>query len=158
MFSNPVHRKLMQMVDTYFDYPSMQKVKDQDMTSIYMCRLSSLLLNENRYLVAITTLDEHPVGHLVKLGDLHWKYFQSRTLSGEEYVGITQHSYMTKRDLTWPVVKIRTTKEYSIYESETYPIHITLLHTSKDEYEYPLRGTFASCLETFQTIIRFIDE
>jgi len=160
MFSNPTHRKFMKLVNDYFDMPYMQKVKNQEDTSIYMCRIASLLLNEKRYLVAVTSLDENDVGSVLKLSDLSWKYFQSRILDGNEYVSIVSHSYVTKRDLSWPVVKTKATKEYSVFveETQTYPVEITLLHTSSDEYEYPSRGTLDSCLETYQTIMRFVDE
>jgi hypothetical protein len=160
MFSNPIHRKFMNLVDNYYDHPFLQKVRDQDDMSTYMCKISSLLLNENRYLVAIASKDDHPVGHVQALGDISWKYFQARVLEGNEYVSILGQSYVTKRDMSWPIVKVKSTKEYSVFVDETglYPVEVTLLHTSSDEYEYPSRGTFAACLETYQTMVRFVDE
>lgn len=159
MFSNPVHQTLRRILDTYFDHPTMQKIKDEDATttSVYMCRIASLLLNEQRYLVAIVHRDDAPIGSLVPLVDLHWTCFQSRILEGDEFVSVRQHSYMTKRELGTPVHRTQVNSAYSSYRSDALPIDITLLHTSDDEYEYPATGTLASCLETYRTIIRFTD-
>lgn len=161
MFSNPSHRQFMNMVNAYFDRPLLQKVKDEGDTSVYMCRLSSLLLKEHRYLVAIITMDQEPIGAIQPLSDLSWKYFQARVLEGDMYAGIIQHAYVTKAEkaTNWSVVKIKSTSQYSIFQDEQsrFPVEITLLHTANDEYEYPSRGTFASCLETFQTMIRFTE-
>lgn len=160
MFSNPIHRKFRKVIDEFFQNPFVQKISNQETTSIYVCKIASLLLNEKRYLIAITSLDNTPIGHVTRLLDLEWMYFQSRILEGDEYVSAISHSYIVKNELTWPFTKTKTTKDYSIFveASGTYPVEITLLHTSGDEYEYPNSGTLASCLETYQTIIRFIDE
>lgn len=158
MFSNPTHRTLMQIIDAYFDHPWMQKVKDENSTtSVYMCRIASLLLNEQRYLVAITSHDTNPIGHTVRLSDLYWTCFQSRVLESDAFVTVLQHSYVTKRELQMPVVRTQATPSYSTYRADNLPIEITLLHTSNDVYEYPTKGTLASCLETFRTIVRFTD-
>lgn len=159
MFSNPVHRQFMNMLNSYYDQPNLQKVKEQDGTSVYMCRISSLLLKEHRYLVAMASSDTNPMGHIMPLSDITWKYFQARALEGDEYSGILQHTYVTKREMDWPVIKVKSTKEYSVFVDDKgcFPVEITLLHTSDDEYEYPSRGSFASCLETFQTMMRFVD-
>lgn len=158
MFSNPSHRHFMIWLNNYYDSPSLQKVKEENGKAIYMCKIRSLLLNEKRYLIAICKSDSYPIGHLSPLNDLIWEFFQARILQDSTFESIIQHSYALKTESNFKMNLVRCTKEFSIYrdEQEKLPIEITLLHTSRIEYEYPRNGTLTSCLETFQTIIGFI--
>lgn len=161
MFSNPSHRYFMQYLDQYYDSPNVEKVKSSDRHAIYMCRLTSLLLNERRFLVVMCQEDHQAIGYVQPLGDIYWSCFQARVLQDDEYHDIVTHSYTTKASpqYTWNVNMVISNKEYSVYRdpSKTYPVEITLLHTTMEEYEYPPSGSFASCLETYQTVLRFID-
>lgn len=158
MFSNPVHRTVMDMLDGYFDHPMMQKLKDETGTdsSVYGCRIQSLLLNENRYIVVVVRKDDHPVGHVAPLTDLQWTCFQCRILQSDEFMMLVRHSYIIKRELNrMSVHRVRVENAFSVYRCDTLPLQITLLHTMNDKFEYPDSGTLASCLETFQTILEF---
>ena len=156
MFSNPIHRKIRNVINMYYDSPVMQKTKNDRDKSIYMCRLQSLLLHDHRYLIAVCQIDDNPIGVKINIKDLTWECLQARILENEEYMNIIQHSYETKRDNIYTVEMRRTfqCEEYSIYGSNNIQIEITLLNTTPDKYEYPDTGSLMSCLETFQTIIR----
>lgn len=156
MFSNPSHRKIRNVINTYYDSPIMQKMKNDMDKSVYMCRLQSMLLHDHRYLIAVCPIDDSPIGVRTRINDLSWECLQARILENEDYMTIYQHSYETKRDSIFLMEMKRTfqSEEYSIYESSNHQIEITLLNTVQDKYEYPDKGTLLSCLETFQTIIR----
>lgn len=161
IFSDPVHRQFYYLLSEYYDNPVLQKLKNDDEYSIYICKIYSLLLNENRYLIAITHLDQHPIKKYISLKELEWVSFQARVLNSKEYenMEIIRHSYTIKRSVAYQfsVSKISNNKEMSVYRlsKNEYPIEITLLHTKNNEFEYPNHGSLVSCLETFQTIISF---
>jgi hypothetical protein len=48
-------------------------------------------------------------------------------------------------------------REVTTYQVDSLPIHVSLLHMRKMEYEYPDEGTLISALETFRTILHFKD-
>ena len=164
IFSNPVHRQFYHLLSEYYDNPILQKLKNNDGYSVYICKIYSLLLNESRYLIAITDIDNNPTNKYISLKDLNWISFQARVLNSQEYdnMEIIKHSYTVKKTLSYhfSVSKMSQNKEMSIYHlsNQEYPIEITLLHTKNNEFEYPSHGTLVSCLETFQTIISFINE
>ena len=56
-------------------------------------------------------------------------------------------------------ITIKTQNEnQSTYNAESFPVVITLLHTrKKNTFQYQPSGTIVSALETFQTIINFMD-
>lgn len=156
MFSNPLHRKIRNVINTYYDVPIMEKTKNEMDKSIYMCRIQSLLLHNHRYLIAVCPIDDNPVGVRTMIKDLPWECLQARILENEEFMGLVQHYYESKRDSVFLMEMKRTVQldAYSVYQSANAEIEITLLNTVKDIYEYPEQGTLLSCLETFQTIIR----
>ena len=156
MFSNPIYRKIRNLINTYYDFPIMQKMKNEMDKSVYMCRFHSLLLHDHRYLIAVCPIDDSPIGVRTRISDLSWECLQARMLENEDYMSLIQHSYETKRDSVYLMEVSRTlqSEDYSVYISSNNQIEITLLNTVKDKYEYPDKGTLLSCLETFQTIIR----
>jgi len=161
IFSNPSHRQFFQYINSYYDSPSFQKIKNNENYSIYVCKISSLLLHDKLYLIAMCPIDNNPLNTIVPLLDLNWICFQARSLNSEEYdnMDIMTHTYEIKKSLSYllNVKKKNATKEYSTYvfEKNEYPIDIILLHTHENEFEYPSTGNFISCLETFQTILQF---
>lgn len=161
MFSDPFRRQFMSLINQYFQSPIMQKIKNNENRSVYMCRINTLLLKDRRFLIAISPIDNHPIGHKSPLKDILWDFFQIRVLDSEEYIqqNIISHSYIPKNDqhLMMIVSRYFKNKEYSLYrpDQQIFPIEITLLNTIADEFEYPEKGTIISCIETFQTIIQF---
>ena len=155
MLSNPYHRSIRHKINTYFDFPLMKKIRNDNDKSIYMCRIHSLLLNDNRYIIVLCNLDDFPIGVNVKIQELPWDCIQIRKLENSEFLYLTPHMYEIKRDLSYLINVTRTyqSDQYSIYSCKEYPIRITLLNTIKDQYEYPNTGTLLSCIETYQTII-----
>lgn len=157
MFSNPSHRNFMKLLNDYYDSPLLQKVKYANGVSIYMCKLSSLLLHEKRFLiVTVKENDNLPIGQQFPLKELSWTSFQTRVLDSDEYEEIVIHSYVLKREPNFNMIRVKATEEYSVYKDEQrkLPIELTLLHINRNRFEYPERGTLISCLETFQTIIQ----
>lgn len=157
-FSNPARRSFMRRIDDYYDSPLLEKMGSNDQTSIYVCKIHSLLLKEQQYLIAIVPEDTYPLHTKVPLKDLEWTCFQARTLDGDhEYHQAVRHSYVRKHEPQVTMVQTSATKEYSTYKDESgvFPMELVLLHTTADMYEYPPRGSLVSCLETFQTILQW---
>lgn len=155
ILSDPVKEYTFKLFTNYYDNLIMHKIKDDNKFSIYMARLQCLLLNEQRYLIAIVKQDQYPPFYQKRLEELRWVSLQIRNL--EEPYDIKPQSYNMKRTHEFQrriKVSLRNT-EVTTYTVENLPIYVSLLHTRNNEYEYPNEGSLISALETFRTIIQF---
>lgn len=157
---DPEKYRFYNLIAAYFDDPVLEKIRNEGAFDMYACRISTLLLNEYRYLIGMTYADpSSPIGERKALSDLKWVSFQTRILESESMYHICTHSYSIKntRDFHFRVIKTESTTEHTVYElaAREYPIKISLLHKKGMLQEYPDQGTLVSCLETFQTIIVF---
>jgi hypothetical protein len=146
---------LYPIIDSYFDRPVLEKTKDSNNLSVYMCKIASLLAGaEQRYLVVTTVIDRNPVGTRVALASLKWKSFQARTIP--QYIpSIPKHSYSPKStgEYLTPVHLSKRYEDHTEYSLEGYPtVAVTLLHKNKNMYEYAEKGMVATALETFRCV------
>lgn len=144
----------------YFNNPTLKKVKDTDKHSMYVCKLYCLLNRDCRYIIAFTDKNDAKPGTLEELKTVNWVSLQTRTLPDNyEDVEIT-HGYQAVADGPLMAIINRTniTDKASTYMCEDIPITITLLHTDKNTKDsYQAKGTVIHALETFQTIITFVN-
>jgi len=141
----------------YFGDMDMIKIKDENMYSFYYAKISTMLKNGNRYLIAIVNRDNMPLDSTVPLSSLKWVCFQTRI--SDEYLNIPKQQYTPKKsDIFNSRIYIKNRcKESSEYGCEKFSnILITLLHVHNIEYEFPNEGTLLAALETFRTIITFV--
>jgi hypothetical protein len=155
VFSDPVKEYVYQLFTEYYDNMTLRKVKDDDKFSVYMARLQCLLLNEQRYLIAVIPRDQFPPSHQKPLENLRWVSLQIRNL--EEEYSIQPQTYNMKRTQDFQRrIKVESRNEnVTTYNVQDLPIKLSLLHTRGQEYEYPNEGSLISALETFRTIIHF---
>jgi hypothetical protein len=155
ILSDPFKEYTFQLFTTYYDNMVMHKTRDDEKFSIYMARLQCLLLNEQRFLIAIVPRDQYPPFYQKRLEELRWVSLQIRNL--EETYDIQPQSYQMKRtpDFQRRIKVMSRNPEVTTYTVENLPIHVSLLHTRNDEYEYPNEGSLISALETFRTMIQF---
>lgn len=155
VFSDPIKEYVYKLFTEYYDNMTLYKIKDDDNFSVYMARLQCLLLNEQRYLIAVIPRDQFPPSYQKPLENLRWVSLQIRNL--EEGYNIQPQSYNMKRTQDFQRrIKVETRNEdVTTYNVQDLPIHISLLHTRGQEYEYPDEGSLISALETFRTIIHF---
>ncbi len=144
------------LIDSYYDYPILEKIKNEKGVSIYMCKVKTLLGGiEQRYLIAICKQDQIPLHTKIKLSNLSWINFQARTLKEDQGVS-TYHSYTPKTtsDYYIPVLMKQRFEDHTDYTLSDYPhVTVTLLHKNKNLYYYPDKGHIAACFETFQTVL-----
>jgi len=156
-FQYPERDYVYELISSYYDDPIMIKIKnvDRDTFAMYAIQLPCLLMNEKRFLIALTLNDQRPEGTNEKLSDLRWTSFMIRSLNDETLVHLPIHRYSIKRDhrYTIPLQITFRNKEISTYKTEMGVFLISLLHTKNQEYEYPNEGNLVSALETFQTVI-----
>lgn len=148
---------IYEMFVTYFENPTMTKMHDDNNHSVYMAWTKSLLANGYRYLIAIVPLDVYFIGDKVPLDSLPWISFQTRLLPTKNDLQHT-HSYRPKANIFNQCKMIVTQRKdtYSIYEINTIPIRIIMLHTPKDKLGYGDTAMLSSALETYQTVVEFI--
>ena len=151
----PVRYNFYAILSDYYENLSFVKLKDVEKYSMYICKVHSLLSKDFRYLIAMTNKDNHPPGYKVKLEEIPWKIFQSRTLPDNHTLPL--HNYDSRRGtpLDSKINVIKRTKESTTYLNKEFSLEITLLHVRDREYEYPDSGSIVSALETFQTILRW---
>jgi len=154
-FSDPIKEFVYKLLSTYYDDMTLVKIRDENDFSIYMARLQCLLLNEQRYIIAMVPKDHFPPYYQQKLSGLRWVSLQIRNL--DDMVDLMPQSYSLKRDPKFErKLKIVSRNNHiSVYDVENLPIKVSLLHTKNNVYEYPEQGTLISALETFRTIINF---
>lgn len=148
-------KNLYELINNYFESPVLQKTENKSTSSIYMCKIKTLLASpEQRYLIAITPLDRNQIGKRISLENISWKSFQTRSLINLE-IDLPVHKYSQKNhsDYTIPVSLINRYEDHTDYIINNYNSTVTLLHKNKNLYEYPPNGNLAACLETYKTII-----
>lgn len=148
-------KNIYELIDSYFQSPTLQKTQDNKNASIYMCKIRTLLASpDQRYLVVTTSLDKNPIGTELSLSNINWKSFQTRTLSNVN-ITLPTHKYSPKNESSYtiPISLIKRYEDHTDYLINNYNTTVTLLHKNKNLYEYPPNGNLASCLETYKTII-----
>lgn len=156
---NPFAESTKQLVSSYFDNPEMIKTKSVNGFSIYMNKVYGMLCNESRYIVATIQEDGEPMGFVKKLSELNWSSFQTRT-SSEKYPNMKNFVYEQKRNMPYisPIKLVKRETNHCEYACENLPLNVTLIvPKGKSMYEYQAKGTIASALETFNTILTIRD-
>ena len=140
---------LRQLLVTYFDDPVMTKTNNAGGFSIYKARIKTLLLNQYRYIVAMTEQDAYLPGREVPLKNLRWTVFQ--TMYHAEIEQCRTHNYHPKtvQPYVMPIHIESKQKGYSRYKTPNLKASIDLL----GDDEYPVRGTLMSALETYNTVV-----
>ena len=149
-------KNFYEVIDSYFESPTLEKVQNSDNKSIYMAKIKTLLASpEQRYIIAITDTDHYPIGKKLPLNNIPWKSFQTRYLSNLDK-NITSHTYSPKNipEYTLKISLIKRYEDHTDYSLNNYKtLTITLIHKNKNLYEYPPSGNLASCLETYKSVI-----
>ena len=150
---NPEKNMLYDSFVTYFNNPVMTKTKNTTENSIYMVKTMCMLSTKCRYLVAIIPLDKKPIGYKIKLSNLNWVSFQTRTLIGNfSNVGSVDYLPEKKGNLMSGIERISKNEKSSLYFCDNFPISITLINDDNIN-EYQSKGTIISALETYNTVI-----
>lgn len=151
-YLDPEKENVYNLFSIYFNNPIMTKIKDINNTSMYAVKNRALLGIEYQYIIAFVHQDKFPILHKEELQHLKWISLQTRTLKDDYKV--ETHFYIPKRlpGLDKKINLISQDDKKYVYETD-YPISITLLPKTKNQYEYTSEGTIVSALETYQTII-----
>jgi len=158
VFIDPAKEFVYQLLAKYYDTPMLLKIRDDDQFSMYGTQLPCFLLNEKRYLILLCPRDAFSRNSRRSMADIRWVSLQARSLNDPDMAALPVHPYQIKRDAQYALpLKIthRTTK-LSSYRLNEYPLEVSLLHARSHEYEYPNEGTLVSALETYQTILQFV--
>jgi hypothetical protein len=140
----------------YYKNPIFTKIKNINGFSVYMVKIYAMLGNAYRYLILFVTQDINPLQFTTPMKNIEWISLQTRTL--EDHHKLSPYIYRAESlpPLNQLITAIERDDEKCVYTSVDYPLSITLLNTKKNcKYQYQEKGTIASALETFQTIINF---
>lgn len=150
---------------SYFENPSLTKTSEQGISSVYVAKVNSGLMLDNKYLIIIVNGDVSSVGTVRKLSDLKWVSLQTRTVRDLKSLGLEKEfklngfAYSPKREspFTDKILLSGRLEGSSVYKHENLKeLTITLLNSEKMQYEYPQQGTLSAALETYRTVIVLI--
>lgn len=158
----------------YFENPACGLVDElsSKQSFLYVVPMKSLLLNKHRVLCITSSVS---YGKECKMQDIRcWTSIQLRTLDEKPEYLLRRpvHSYDIKTTgiFSLPLLQTGHTPEMTFYrqdgrKSSSLPIsfffqslHITLLHRRKGFSEYPMEGTLAGAIETYQCIIQMQED
>jgi len=143
------------MFYTYFDDPTLSKIKDAEQYSIYATKIKTMMTREKRYIFVAMKKDSNQVGHIMKLSDMYWESLQTRSLQDEYQTPV--NNYTVKRGAAYnaPIVVSQKYDDRYIYNCPEYNITVTLLYNKNQSRVYQDRGTIAAAIETYNTIFSF---
>ena len=154
--NNLERHRVYDIIDTYFDHPTMTKVGNRDALSVYMAKCASHLVTSHRYIIAMVPTDVMMTGQVIPLRQLSWNNFQTRSLpfkEGEPNI----FSYRPKRggDYDSRISLQDRSDTYITYKSESLPL---VLYTFPQEHHitFPQKATLNMALETYSTMIQFV--
>lgn len=153
----PVKDFIYESFANYFDNPIMNKHKDVDKYSMYICKIYCLLNKDSRYIIVFTTKDDNIQNFQIKLKDIRWLSFQTRTLT-ESYHHLKKHDYKPKQSHPYniqinAIKKDETQITYHTPKDTELNLTIVLLIPEKGSHFYQDKGTLAAAFETYNTII-----
>ena len=151
----------------YFHHPVMWLCLEKSNKEwvVYMARIHSYLLNENRFVIVMVHRS-HPQMEgtppdKMDMKYLEWTILQTRNLQDyEKYLHLPKHTYIVEE--TTPFCRhglslVHSSEEYSAYKTPFLFMELHLLHKRKGStMEYATRGTFGTALETYQAIFMFL--
>ena len=177
-----MNSEMYEIFADYFSNPTLVKAKvdPNSNNSVYYAHVRSQTRSGYRYLIVITEPSEYPIGTQMKLVDLEWLSLQTREVP-EPIPNVPTIMYDIKQ--TSPLAGLHVQAVKRSENSTTYypttvdttvqghgekyipsavetgvnpdgvPVVITMIVTNNEPYQYQERGTLASCLETYQTIV-----
>ena len=146
---------LEKIIELYFSNPILTKIKNDQGFSFYTCKIQSLLINSNRYLVAITNRDAYLIGQALALSDIRWISLQTRVLNQAEKT--SEHVYTPRQSNLFNIQITQKERDNNVvlYNIRSYPNYeLSLLENQANLFEYPVSGTLNSALETYHCVIR----
>lgn len=151
---NPINDNIYNTISSYFKNPELAKIKDANGYSVYMAKVKCLLAKNKRYIVAIVPQDFQRIDIKMRLNELKWKSFQTRTLDDMESVLPLVIYEPSNRELYGSRINmIDRNEKHTMYSCDNFNINISLLHKEKGIYEYQPTGTLCNALETYNTIL-----
>lgn len=153
-----IFEKIYKDFDDYFNHPTMVKIKEINGYSMYMSKMYCLLSNECRYIIVFVSNDFNPIKSKEALKNLKWDSLQTRTLS-DKY-DLPSHGYQPRHNgpLNVLITREKILPECSVYNCDDLPLIITLLHGKNGPNDYQKKGNIIAGLETYNTIITFVNK
>lgn len=147
--------ELYNYITRYFENPQMQKDKDTDTFSIYICQAFAQLAVDRRYLIVIVPRDVVFIGEKIPLSQLRWDSFQTRTMPsiGKTVPVMRYNSQTSHPENATKIHRKHVETDSTLYMCPDFPIEISMLHYSNQAFAYPEYATLKNALETFQTVI-----
>ena len=147
---NSEQSSLQSLITKYYGNPLMTKLLDTPTESHYYCKINAKLLNEHRYIIAITRKDNNRLQTKKYLKNIDWISFQSRSITRN--YNINSINYTSN---ILDKIYLKTTEKnnkYTTYTSSQYP-ELVVYVLNKIGHLYPPEATLCNALEEFSTLI-----
>lgn len=147
------------LIYNYFSELVLTKVKNVNGNySVYYANSCNLLCYSSKFIVVVIQNDFREIGQTVRLDDVSWVSFQTRTISNfESSVKLQESSFNTLPDknIDSKIKLIDKKKDRYVYSCDKYPITQIELLLNEDDTEFSPEGTIKSALETYSCSIQF---
>lgn len=144
---------IQSLISSYFNNPIMTKLENKNNQSCYYSKVNTKLLTQNRYLIAITNLDNNKIGTNIYLKNIDWTCFQARYLNSN-YKLNTINYYSNILD-DYYINTVSNEGEYTKYKCSQIP-NIEVYIINKSGKIYPNKATLCNAIEEYQTLINII--
>lgn len=146
--------RVRNMASNYFSNPVMTKVRSTERGDSMFAARFSASVNKPRYLLCLVEGTHMVVGQKLLLDQINWYSLQTRQIDDE--IDCEPFVYQPRgcAPFNSPILLLERTKDMTTYENRELDFRIALIHVdSKSDFEYPDAGTFATALETYQSLL-----
>lgn len=157
---NNVRKAISKLFYNYKEKSSfyMTKTHQSDTFGIYKAKVSTGMLGNQKFIVAIVPNDNIPIGSQKLLENLRWVSFQTRETknSKKEFnnleLDLQEYVYSDVPMLKDKIHYEKTNRYAYVYIPENLPIKVEIIPLKEDDI-YPDEGTVTTALNIFSTII-----
>lgn len=141
-------------INDYFEHPSVTKVGYTDMSSLYACKLPSMISNEHKYLLFEVKFDVWNIGHVEKLKNLNWNRMQTTKFSTQKFKLKNEHYYTVDPDNSEFQISLENrTEELCNYKVNNVNNVKVIIENKKSKYDHVPNMTLTNALEIFSTTV-----
>ena len=157
--------RLQSLLCEYLKDPMLLKVKEEiqqdTIYGVYVTKVHCMLSITRRYIILFVpefSEKRTEIGELRRMGELNWTSLQFRTfplIRAYEAAPTLVHTFGFEQELVdVKVHKVKTTEEASVYEADSYPFTVVLMHTDKKtSLDYKDKGNLLASLVTWETVV-----
>ena len=153
--SNMYKSNICYFINDYVEHPLVTKVGYTDNSSLYACKLPSMIQNEYKYLLFEVNFDVWNIGHEEKIKNIKWVRMQTAKFNTPKFKLKKEHYYSVDSDNNEFTIFLENRSEESCnYQINGVDKNVkVVIKNKKGKYDHVPQMTLTSALETFSTTV-----